>query len=125
MVYVSDYVVFCQNEREFNVMRLKYQCPSKALFQLFTSMLKLLGFNTHAVKNFCFHGFQMDALNSHSSKSYYACVGESTHAYQSPSKDLTAINNRLNRYAFLLAKLYILLFRRSNVFFFLHMYMFI
>lgn len=39
---------------------------------------------------------KMDALNSHSSKSYYACVGESTHAYQSPSKDLTAINNRLN-----------------------------
>ncbi|KAL6562716.1 Retinoblastoma-related protein 1 [Orobanche gracilis] len=39
---------------------------------------------------------KMDALVSHSSKSYYACVGESTHAYQSPSKDLTAINNRLN-----------------------------
>lgn len=39
---------------------------------------------------------KMDALISHSSKSYYACVGESTHAYQSPSKDLTAINNRLN-----------------------------
>lgn len=37
-----------------------------------------------------------DALLSPSSKSYYACVGESTHAYQSPSKDLTAINNRLN-----------------------------
>ncbi|KAI8573869.1 hypothetical protein RHMOL_Rhmol01G0308900 [Rhododendron molle] len=32
----------------------------------------------------------------HSSKSYYACVGESTLAYQSPSKDLTAINNRFN-----------------------------
>lgn len=46
---------------------------------------------------------QMDALISHSSKSYYACVGESTHAYQSPSKDLTAINNRLNGYAFLYA----------------------
>ena len=44
---------------------------------------------------------QMDALISHSSKSYYACVGESTHAYQSPSKDLTAINNRLNRYAYI------------------------
>jgi len=43
---------------------------------------------------------QMDALISHSSKSYYACVGESTHAYQSPSKDLSAINNRLNGYAF-------------------------
>ncbi|KDP40561.1 hypothetical protein JCGZ_24560 [Jatropha curcas] len=39
---------------------------------------------------------KMDALISHTSKSYYACVGESTHAYQSPSKDLTAINNRLN-----------------------------
>ncbi|XP_010520084.1 PREDICTED: retinoblastoma-related protein 1-like isoform X4 [Tarenaya hassleriana] len=39
---------------------------------------------------------KMDALISHSSKSYYACVGESTHAYQSPSKDLSAINNRLN-----------------------------
>nr|QYW07157.1 retinoblastoma-related protein 2 [Dimocarpus longan] len=39
---------------------------------------------------------KMDALISHSSKSYYACVGESTHAYQSPSKDLTDINNRLN-----------------------------
>ncbi|XP_077212332.1 retinoblastoma-related protein-like isoform X2 [Tasmannia lanceolata] len=39
---------------------------------------------------------KMNALNSHGSKSYYACVGESTHAYQSPSKDLTAINNRLN-----------------------------
>ncbi|KAF9606989.1 hypothetical protein IFM89_030408 [Coptis chinensis] len=38
---------------------------------------------------------KMDALIS-SSKSYYACVGESTHAYQSPSKDLIAINNRLN-----------------------------
>ncbi|KAH9752336.1 retinoblastoma-related protein 1 [Citrus sinensis] len=40
---------------------------------------------------------KMDALISHSSKSYYACVGESTHAYQSPSKDLTDINHRLNR----------------------------
>ncbi|XP_044512359.1 retinoblastoma-related protein-like isoform X2 [Mangifera indica] len=37
-----------------------------------------------------------DALISHSSKSYYACVGESTRAYQSPSKDLSDINNRLN-----------------------------
>ncbi|KAK8484430.1 hypothetical protein V6N11_061793 [Hibiscus sabdariffa] len=38
----------------------------------------------------------MDALISHSSRSYYACVGESTRAFQSPSKDLTAINNHLN-----------------------------
>lgn len=42
----------------------------------------------------------MDALISNSSKSYYACVGESTHAYQSPSKDLTAINNRLNGHGY-------------------------
>ncbi|KAK1272313.1 Retinoblastoma-related protein [Acorus gramineus] len=39
---------------------------------------------------------KMDILLSPSSKSYYACIGESTHAYQSPSKDLTEINNRLN-----------------------------
>ncbi|XP_040383154.1 retinoblastoma-related protein 1 [Oryza brachyantha] len=39
---------------------------------------------------------KMDTLLSPSSKSYYACVGESTHAFQSPSKDLKVINNRLN-----------------------------
>lgn len=44
----------------------------------------------------CLDCVQMDASISHSSKSYYACVGESTHAYQSPSKDLVAINSRLN-----------------------------
>ncbi|XVE52327.1 hypothetical protein DITRI_Ditri02bG0114100 [Diplodiscus trichospermus] len=42
---------------------------------------------------------KMDALISHSSRSYYACVGESTRAFQSPSKDLTAINNHLNGYS--------------------------
>ncbi|XP_020581305.1 retinoblastoma-related protein-like isoform X2 [Phalaenopsis equestris] len=39
---------------------------------------------------------KMDALLAPSSKSYYACVGESTHAFQSPSKDLMVINSRLN-----------------------------
>ncbi|PKA47582.1 Retinoblastoma-related protein [Apostasia shenzhenica] len=39
---------------------------------------------------------KMDALLAPSSKSYYACIGESTHAFQSPSKDLMVINNRLN-----------------------------
>ncbi|CAD5177634.1 unnamed protein product [Musa acuminata subsp. malaccensis] len=39
---------------------------------------------------------KMDALISPSSRSFYACIGESTHAYRSPSSDLTAINNRLN-----------------------------
>lgn len=38
----------------------------------------------------------MDTIMSPHTRSLYACVGESTQAYQSPSKDLTAINNRLN-----------------------------
>ncbi|XP_044981404.1 retinoblastoma-related protein 2-like isoform X3 [Hordeum vulgare subsp. vulgare] len=37
-----------------------------------------------------------DALLSPSSRSFYACIGESTHAYQSSSEDLAAINNCLN-----------------------------
>ncbi|XP_015698098.1 retinoblastoma-related protein 2 isoform X2 [Oryza brachyantha] len=39
---------------------------------------------------------KMDVLLSPSSRSFYACIGESTQAFQSPSKDLAAINNRLN-----------------------------
>ncbi|XP_066339583.1 retinoblastoma-related protein 1-like isoform X2 [Miscanthus floridulus] len=39
---------------------------------------------------------KMDSLLSPSSRSFYACIGEGTHAYQSPSKDLAAINSRLN-----------------------------
>ncbi|AQK57623.1 retinoblastoma-related protein 2 [Zea mays] len=39
---------------------------------------------------------KMDLLLSPSSRSFYACIGEGTHAYQSPSKDLAAINSRLN-----------------------------
>ncbi|KAL6661040.1 hypothetical protein ACP70R_000424 [Stipagrostis hirtigluma subsp. patula] len=39
---------------------------------------------------------KMETLLSPSSKSYYACFGESTYAFQSPSKDLKAINNHLN-----------------------------
>ncbi|KAG6471871.1 hypothetical protein ZIOFF_069318 [Zingiber officinale] len=39
---------------------------------------------------------KMDALLSPSSRSYYACIGESTRAYRSPSSDLLDINNCLN-----------------------------
>ncbi|MFS7952055.1 putative transcription repressor RB family [Helianthus anomalus] len=41
---------------------------------------------------------KMDALISHGSESscYAQCVGETSHEYQSPLKDLTAINSRLN-----------------------------
>jgi len=39
---------------------------------------------------------KMDLLLSPSSRSFYACFGEGTHAYQSPSKDLAAINSCLN-----------------------------
>lgn len=39
---------------------------------------------------------KIEPLRAPSSRSLYACVGESTHAYQSPSKDLAEINNRVN-----------------------------
>ncbi|XP_024532966.1 retinoblastoma-related protein isoform X1 [Selaginella moellendorffii] len=39
---------------------------------------------------------KVENIMSPHSRSLYACVGESTHAYQSPSKDLTVINCRLN-----------------------------
>jgi retinoblastoma-like protein 1 len=39
---------------------------------------------------------KVDSIMSPHTRSLYACVGESTQAYQSPSKDLTDINNRLN-----------------------------
>ncbi|KAG8089914.1 hypothetical protein GUJ93_ZPchr0011g27799 [Zizania palustris] len=39
---------------------------------------------------------KMDALLPPSSRSFYACIGESTQSFQSPSKDLAAINSRLN-----------------------------
>ncbi|EES14166.1 hypothetical protein BDA96_07G199700 [Sorghum bicolor] len=51
---------------------------------------------THNVYVSPLRSSKMDTLLSPSSKSYYACVGESTYAFQSPSKDLKAINNRLN-----------------------------
>ncbi|XP_047325289.1 retinoblastoma-related protein [Impatiens glandulifera] len=51
---------------------------------------------THNVYVSPLRSSKMDALISHSSKSYYACIGESTRAFQSPSKDLTSINNCLH-----------------------------
>ncbi|XP_035822617.1 retinoblastoma-related protein 3 isoform X3 [Zea mays] len=51
---------------------------------------------THNVYVSPLRSSKMDTLLSPSPKSYYACVGESTYAFQSPSKDLKAINNRLN-----------------------------
>ncbi|KAG0563583.1 hypothetical protein KC19_8G043100 [Ceratodon purpureus] len=39
---------------------------------------------------------KVDSIMSPHTRSLYACVGESTQAFQSPSKDLTDINNRLN-----------------------------
>lgn len=66
--------------------------------KVFVFVVVVVKWHRHLIDNNCFEIYyiQMDALISHGSKSYYACVGESTHAYQSPSKDLTAINNRLN-----------------------------
>ncbi|XP_077227856.1 retinoblastoma-related protein-like [Tasmannia lanceolata] len=75
------------------------QCPGSPRLAPFPSLPDMSPKKVSAAHNVYvspLRSSKMDSLISHSSKSYYACVGESTHAYQSPSKDLTAINNRLN-----------------------------
>ncbi|BFG41419.1 hypothetical protein CerSpe_276940 [Prunus speciosa] len=75
------------------------QCPGSPKVSSFPSLPDMSPKKVSAAHNVYvspLRSFKMDALISHSSKSYYACVGECTVAYQSPSKDLTAINNRLN-----------------------------
>ncbi|KAM7268912.1 hypothetical protein ACFE04_011078 [Oxalis oulophora] len=75
------------------------QCPGSPKVLTFPSLPDMSPKKVSATRNVYVSPLRtskMDALISHTSKSYYACVGESTHAYQSPSKDLTAINNRLN-----------------------------
>ncbi|XP_057439591.1 retinoblastoma-related protein-like [Lotus japonicus] len=75
------------------------QCPGSPKISPFPSLPDMSPKKVSAAHNVYvspLRSSKMDALISHSSKSYYACVGESTHAYQSPSKDLTAINNHLN-----------------------------
>uniref|UniRef100_A0A7N1A0T2 Retinoblastoma-related protein n=1 Tax=Kalanchoe fedtschenkoi TaxID=63787 RepID=A0A7N1A0T2_KALFE len=70
--------------------------PKKSSFPSLPDMSPKKVSTSHNVYVSPLRSSKMDALISHSSKSYYACVGESTHAFQSPSKDLSAINNRLN-----------------------------
>lgn len=70
--------------------------PGSSPFQRLPDMSPKKVSATHNVYVSPLRSAKMENLNSHNSKSYYACVGESTRAYQSPSKDLTAINNRLN-----------------------------
>ncbi|XP_027910540.1 retinoblastoma-related protein 1 isoform X2 [Vigna unguiculata] len=75
------------------------QCPGSPKISSFPTLPDMSPKKVSATHNVYvspLRSSKMDALISHSSKSYYACVGESTIAYQSPSKDLTAINNRLN-----------------------------
>lgn len=75
------------------------QCPASPKVSPFPSLPDMSPKKVSSVHNVYvspLRSSKMDALISNSSKSYYACVGESTHAYQSPSKDLNAINNRLN-----------------------------
>lgn len=74
-------------------------CPGSPKVSTFPSLPDMSPKKVSAVHNVYvspLRSTKMDALITHGSKSYYACVGESTHAYESPSKDLTAINNRLN-----------------------------
>lgn len=99
----------CDHRR---LVSMFFQCDLKFIFRMFQSWeiwdfewiyhLSWPLFGPLFLAFISYFWFQMDALISHSSKSYYACVGESTHAYQSPSKDLTVINNRLNGYVVLL-----------------------
>ncbi|KAF7836195.1 Retinoblastoma-related protein 1 [Senna tora] len=75
------------------------QCPGSPKISPFPSLPDMSPKKVSATHNVYvspLRSSKMDALISHTNKSYYACVGESTRAYQSPSKDLTAINNRLN-----------------------------
>ncbi|KAF7824755.1 Retinoblastoma-related protein 1 [Senna tora] len=75
------------------------QCPGSPKISSFPSLPDISPKKVSATRNVYvspLKSSKMDALISQNSKSYYACVGESTNAYQSPSKDLTAINNRLN-----------------------------
>ncbi|KAJ8427463.1 hypothetical protein Cgig2_033093 [Carnegiea gigantea] len=75
------------------------QCPGSPKVSTFPTLPDMSPKKVSAVHNVYvspLRSSKMDALISNGSKSYYACVGESTHAYQSPSKDLTAINDRLN-----------------------------
>ncbi|GAB2234355.1 hypothetical protein Droror1_Dr00003603 [Drosera rotundifolia] len=75
------------------------QCPASPKLAPFPSLPDMSPKKVSATHNVYvspLRSSKMDALIWHSPKSYYACVGESTHAYQSPSKDLSAINDRLN-----------------------------
>ncbi|KAL7235839.1 hypothetical protein ACSBR1_019180 [Camellia fascicularis] len=75
------------------------QCPGSPKISQFPSLPDMSPKKVSAIHNVYvspLRSSKMDALISNGSKSYYAHVGESTHAYQSPSKDLTAINNHLN-----------------------------
>lgn len=75
------------------------QCPGSPKISSFPSLPDMSPKKVSAVHNVYvspLRSSKMEALISNSSKSYYACVGESTHAFQSPSKDLTAINDHLN-----------------------------
>ncbi|KAH9623773.1 hypothetical protein KSS87_020422, partial [Heliosperma pusillum] len=77
----------------------KGQCPGSPKVSGFPSLPDMSPKKVSTLQNVYvspLRSSKMDALISPRSKSYFACVGERTHAYQSPSKDLTAINDRLN-----------------------------
>ncbi|KAJ1413475.1 Retinoblastoma-associated protein, B-box [Sesbania bispinosa] len=91
----SDQIPAVNNKNDGHLV----QCPGSPKISPFPNLPDMSPKKVSATHNVYvspLRSSKMDALISHSSKSYYACVGESTHAYQSPSKDLTAINNRLN-----------------------------
>ncbi|KAE8713843.1 hypothetical protein F3Y22_tig00110204pilonHSYRG00086 [Hibiscus syriacus] len=71
-------------------------CPGSPKVTSFPSLPDMSPMKVSAKHNvMCLHCEHPRCSNLHSSRSYYACVGESTRAFQIPSKDLTAINNHL------------------------------
>ncbi|KAJ7542452.1 hypothetical protein O6H91_10G107400 [Diphasiastrum complanatum] len=73
-----------------------FESPRKALFPTIPDISpKKVSANQNVYVS-ALPSAKVEALFSPNSKSLYACVGQSTHAFQSPSKDLIAINNQLN-----------------------------
>ncbi|KAF6175309.1 hypothetical protein GIB67_021814 [Kingdonia uniflora] len=95
----SNLIPEAKNNSEGTLSPSTCPCPGSPRMSSFPSLPDISPKKVSAAHNVYVSPLQsskMEDLISNGSRSYYACVGESTHAYQSPSKDLTAINNRIN-----------------------------
>ncbi|KAF6143614.1 hypothetical protein GIB67_012413 [Kingdonia uniflora] len=95
----SNLIPEAKNNSEGTLSPPTCPCPGSPRMSSFPSLPDISPKKVSAAHNVYvspLRSSKMEVLISNGSRSYYACVGESTHAYQSPSKDLTAINNRIN-----------------------------